>query len=93
MKTDIQTLIPEQHRTLVEVLPKGLVRSVAHGAMLLGALCGALASMWIPSWTIPFVFAALLLLQRIWVFYSNKRFDASMAELCRSGLIWREGDS
>lgn len=46
-----------------------------------------------PKLDIPFVFAALLLLQRIWVFYSNKRFDASMAELGRSGLTWGEGDS
>jgi uncharacterized membrane protein YfcA len=90
--TDIQNLIPDQHRKILEVVPKGVLRSTAHGGILLGGLCGALGCLFVPDWLIPIVFAILLIIQRIWVWRSDKAFDARMADLGRSGLAWNDGD-
>lgn len=91
MKTDIQQLIPEASRDLVEAVPKGTPRSAALGGILLGGLLGALACMLVQGWLIPVVFLALLVVQRIWVWRSDKEFDRCLADLGRRGLAW-QGD-
>lgn len=92
MKTDIQKLIPEAHRDVVEVVPKGIPRSAVLGGLLLGGLLGALVCLLVQSWMIPAVFVILLAAQRIWVWRSDKGFDHSIAELDRRDLAWREDE-
>lgn len=91
MQTDIQELIPDAHRDVVEAVPKGVVRSLAFGGILLGGLMGALLCMLVEGWLVPAVFGSLLAVQRIWVWRSDQSFDRRVAELNRRGLIWQTG--
>lgn len=50
MRKDIQALIPETHRDLVEVVPRGFPRSAVTAALLLGALVGSLWTYIVPPW-------------------------------------------
>lgn len=94
MQKDIQDLIPETYRDLIEAVPKGFSQSAALGALLLGGLLGAIACMLVANWMIPGVFAVLLLAQRIWVWKSDRGFDRLIGELEERGLTWKdEGES
>lgn len=92
MKADIQELIPEVHRDLVEAVPKGTPRSAALGGLLLGGVLGTLVCLFVQTWMIPAVLLTLLAAQRIWVWRSDKNFDHSIAELGRRGLAWQDDD-
>ena len=92
MQKDIQELIPETHRDLVEAVPKGFSASGVLGGALLGSLLGALACMLVSNWMIPGVFALLFAGQRIWVWRSDKKFDRRVAELRDRGLAWETED-
>lgn len=89
MQRDIQELIPEIHRDLIEVVPRGFAKSAVMGALLLGAVAGALLATFIPDWIVAVVPAVLLVVQRIWVRKSNKNFDQRIAELKARGLDWK----
>ena len=93
MDKDIQELIPEAHRDLIEAVPKGFSQSSAFGGLLLGGLLGAIACMLVANWMIPIVFGALLIAQRIWVWRSDKGFDKRVEELKKRGLAWKTGDA
>ena len=90
MKKDIQELIPEEHRNIVEAVPKGFMKSGLHGALLLGGLLGAVICMLLPSWAIPAIFAVAFIVQRIWVWKSDKDFDKRILELKAQGLTWKD---
>ena len=92
MKADIQKLIPEAHRDLVEAVPQGTPRSAAMGGLLLGGVLGTLVCLFVQSWMIPAVLFTLLAAQRIWVWRSDENFDHSIAELGRRGLAWQGDD-
>ena len=92
MQKDIQDLIPETYKDLVEAVPKGLYKGAAQGALLLGGLLGAVACMLVANWMIPGVFAVLLVAQRIWVWKSDRGFDRRIGELEERGLTWKDGD-
>ncbi|MDA7881073.1 hypothetical protein N9A94_02085 [Akkermansiaceae bacterium] len=94
MEIDLQKLIPEAHRDLVEAVPKGFYDSAVLGGILFGCLVGALLCMLVSQWMIPIVFAVLLVIQRLWVWKSDKKFDQRMSDLKSQGLTWEtENDS
>lgn len=93
MEKDIQELIPEAHRDLIEAVPKGFSQSSAIGGLLLGGLLGAIACMLVANWMIPIVFGALLIAQRIWVWRNDKGFDKRVEELKERGLAWEIEDA
>lgn len=86
MQTDLQELIPESQRDLVEAVPKGFFKSAIVGGMLLGSILGAIACMFVSSWMVPAVLAALLVAQRIWIWRSDKGYDRRITELEARGL-------
>ena len=88
---DLQELIPEPLRDLVEVVPRGVPKSAVTGGLLLGALGGALITMIVPAWIVAAVPAALFVAQRIWVRRSDRDFERRMAELGAHDLRW-DGD-
>jgi hypothetical protein len=90
MRTDIQELIPETHRDLVEVVPRGFAKSAVTGALLMGAAGGALLAVIVPQWLAAGVFAALFLGHRIWVAVSDRSFDQRMAALESRDLEWKD---
>ena len=87
-RLDIQTLIPESHRDLVEAVPRGFLRSGVNGAILLGALAGALLTFIVPSWIAAAVPLCLLVVHLFWRWKSDKLFDERMAELAERDLDW-----
>ena len=94
MRRDIQELIPETHRELIEATPRGFNRSAVIGALLLGAVGGALLTVILPAWIAAAAPALLLVVQRIWVWHSDRDFDKGMAELYAHDLDWNpEEDS
>jgi len=94
-RDDIQMLIPETHRDLIEAVPRGFPKSAATGALLLGATGGALVTMIVADWagwiTVA-AFASLLLGQRMWVAISNRSFDEQIADLEARGLEWKDNE-
>jgi hypothetical protein len=92
MKKDIQEMIPEAHRDLVEAVPKGFLQSSAFGGLLLGGLLGAVTCLLVVNWMTPVVFGTLLLAQQIWAWKSNKDFDRRVEALKQRGLIWKTGN-
>lgn len=93
MKKDITHLIPAEHRDLIDVVPKGALTAAVLGSVLLGSLVGSVLCLLVPSHAIPIVFATLLVLQRLWVWRSDRRHDHSLKELARRGLDWSNDDS
>ncbi|YCM44546.1 hypothetical protein V2O64_00745 [Verrucomicrobiaceae bacterium 227] len=92
MQKDIQELIPEAHRDLVEAVPKGFFESAVLGGILLGSLCGSLLCMLVANWMIPGVFVLLLVIQRIWVWKSDKEFDRRIAAFKSRDLTWDDAN-
>ena len=67
MAKDIQELVPETLREVVEVVPRGFAKSAVIGGILLGAVGGAMITTVAPAWIVAAVPAVLLVVQRFWV--------------------------
>ena len=91
--TDLQKLIPESHRDLVEAVPRGFPKSAVTGAALMGALAGSLWTTIVPQKIAGLILSALVLAYLIYRFRSDKIFDQRMKELQASGMDWKEGES
>ncbi len=89
MKKDLQTLIPESHRDIVEVVPRGFPKAAVTAALLLGMILGALVAMVAPAWIAAAVPAVLLIAHLIYRWRSNKFYDQRMAEIEARGLDWK----
>jgi len=92
MRRDIQELIPEIHRDLIEAVPRGFPKSAVTGAILLGAAGGALVAVVLPDWIAVAVLAALLVVQRLWAAKSDRNFDQRIAELEARDLDWKDDE-
>lgn len=88
MKNDIQELIPESHRHLIEAVPRGAAASAVNGGLLLGTFGGALIANWIPAQIVAVVPALLFVLHRIWIWKSDRRFETQLETLRAQGLTW-----
>lgn len=91
--TDLQKLIPESHRDLVEAVPRGFPKSAVTGAALMGALAGSLWTTIVPQKIAGLILGALVLAYLIYRFRSDKIFDQRMKELQARGMDWKEGES
>jgi hypothetical protein len=91
--TDLQKLIPESHRDLVEAVPRGFPKSAVTGAALMGALAGSLWTTIVPQKIAGLILSALVLAYLIYRFRSDKIFDQRMKELQARGMDWKEGES
>ena len=91
MQKDIQELIPKAHRDLVEAVPKVVSGSAVLGDLFLGGFAGLLDRP-VTKPIIPGVFAFLLVIQRIWVWRSDKEFDQRVTEQTSRSLTWGTGD-
>ena len=89
MLKDIQELIPETHRDLVEAVPRGFAKSAVTGALLMGAAGGALLAIVLPEWIAAGAFMALFLGHRIWCAVRNRSYDHRIAELEGRDLEWK----
>ncbi|MEM8667268.1 MAG: hypothetical protein AAGG48_07120 [Planctomycetota bacterium] len=90
MVKDIQELIPQTHRDLVEAVPRGFAKSAVTGALLIGAAGGALLAIVVPDWMAAAVFTALYIGHKIWVALSDRSYDRKIAELEARDLEWKD---
>ena len=91
MKTqkDIQELIPEAYRDVVEVIPRGFLRGGALSALLFGALLGALLVYVVPVWLVSTVVIILLVIHYLYTKRSDKLYDKRLEELKARDLDWK----
>jgi hypothetical protein len=91
-RRDIQALIPETHRDLIEAVPRGFPRSAVTAALLMGAMAGSLWTYIVPQWLavtlLTVLFAVYLLNER----RSDKFFDERLAALETRGLRWETSE-
>ena len=88
-RTDLQELIPESHRDLMEAVPRGFPTSAVIGALFLGALAGSLWTYIVPQWIAGTILAALVVGHLIFKYWSDKVFDKRMEALEARGLDWK----
>lgn len=91
--TDLQELIPESHRDLVEAVPRGFPKSAVMGAVLLGAVVGSLWTYIVPHWIAGAILAALVVAHLIYKRRSDKVFDKRMEALQARGMEWKGDDN
>ncbi len=89
MKKDLQILIPESHRDVVEAVPRGFPKAAVNAALLLGMSLGALVATVAPAWVAAAVPAVLLIAYLIYRWRSNKFYDQRMAEIEARELDWK----
>jgi hypothetical protein len=87
-RDDIQMLIPETHRDLIEAVPRGFPRSAVTGSLLLGATAGSLWTYIVPQWLAVTLLAVLFAVYLIYKRRSDKFFDERLAALETRGLRW-----
>jgi hypothetical protein len=85
-RNDLQELIPESYREIVEAVPRGFPRSAVTGALLLGALTGSLWTYIVPRWLAGAILAVLVVASFTYRLWSDKVFDQRMAFCRRVGL-------
>jgi len=93
IRKDIQTLIPESHRDLIEVVPRGFPRSAVIAALLMGALVGSLWTYVVPQWLAATFLAILFVVHLLYKRRSDKVFDERLAALETRGLRWETDDA
>ena len=86
---DIQDLIPEDYRDLIEAVPKGFLSRAAYGALLFGALLGALAVYIAPAWMVSVVVIALLIGHYLFKRRCDMLYDKRIADLKALHLDWK----
>ena len=91
--TELQELIPESHRDLVEAVPRGFPKSAVIGAVLFGALVGSLWTYIVPQWIAGAILAALVVGHLIYKHRSDKLFDERMEALESRGMEWKGDDN
>jgi hypothetical protein len=91
-RTDLQELIPESHRDLVEAVPRGFPKSAVTGALLFGALVGSLWTYIVPPWLAGAILAVLVVGYLIFKIWSDRVFDSRMAALEARELVWKTED-
>ena len=91
-RDDIQILIAETHRDLIEAVPRECPRSAVTAALLMGAIVGSLWTYTVPQWLavtlLTVLFAGYLLYKR----RSDKCFDERLAALETRGLRWETSE-
>jgi amino acid transporter len=92
-RADLQELIPESHRDLVEAVPRGFPKSAVTGALLFGALVGSLWTYIVPPWLAGAIVAVLVVGHLIYKHRSDKAFDDRMSALQTRGMDWKGGDN
>jgi hypothetical protein len=85
---DIQSLIPESHRDLIEAVPRGFPKSAVIAALLMGALVGSLWTYVVPKWLAVALLAVLFVVHLLYKRHSDKSFDERLAALEKRGLRW-----
>jgi uncharacterized membrane protein YdjX (TVP38/TMEM64 family) len=88
-RTDLQELIPESHRDLVEAVPRGFPKSAVTGALLFGALVGSLWTYIVPPRIAGAILAVLVVGYLMFKVWSDRMFDRRMAALESRGLDWK----
>ena len=91
-RNDIQSLIPESHRDLIEAVPRGFPRSAVTAALLLGAIVGSLWTYLGPPWLGAALLTLLLITHLVYKYRSDKIFDERMAALKARGLHWETNE-
>lgn len=91
-RKDIQTLIPESHRDLIEAVPRGFTKSAVIAALLLGALVGSLWIYVVPQWLAVALLASLFVAHLVYKRRSDKVFDERLAALETRGLRWETSE-
>ena len=91
--TDLQELIPESHRDLVEAVPRGFPKSAVTGAVLMGALVGSLWTYIVPQSIAGAILAVLVVGYFIYKYRSDKVFDERMKDLKARGVEWEGNDN
>jgi Mg2+/citrate symporter len=87
-RDDIQMLIPETHRDLIEAVPRGFPKSAVIAALLMGAMAGSLWTYIVPQWLAVSLLAVLFAVFLIYKRRSDKFFDERLAALETRGLRW-----
>ena len=88
IRKDIQSLIPESHRDLIEAVPRGFPKSAVSAALLMGALVGSLWTYVVPQWLAVTLLAVLFVVHLLYKHRSDKLFDERLAALEARGLRW-----
>ncbi|MEL7499372.1 MAG: hypothetical protein AAFN77_17330 [Planctomycetota bacterium] len=91
-RDDIQTLIPETHRDLVEAVPRGFPRSAVIAALLMGAMVGSLWTYIVPQWLAVTLLTVLFLAYLSYKRRSDQLFDDRLAALETRGLRWETNE-
>jgi hypothetical protein len=92
-RDDIQMLIPETHRDLVEAVPRGFPRSAVTAALLMGAMAGSLWTYIVPRWLAGAILTVLFVGHLIYKRRSDKAFDDRMSALQTRGMDWKGDDN
>ncbi len=93
VRKDIQELIPETHRDLVEAVPRGFPKSAVTSALLMGAAGGALLAIFVPQWMAAGVFTALYMGHQIRGALTDRSYNQRIAELEARDLEWKDDNS
>jgi hypothetical protein len=91
-RDDIQMLIPDTHRDLIEAVPRGFSKSAVTAALLMGALVGSLWTYVVPQWLAVTLLAILFVAHLLYKRRSDKVFDERLAELETRGLHWETSE-
>ena len=86
---DLQELIPESHRDLVEAIPRGFPKSAVTGSLLMGALAGSLLTYIVPQSISGAILAALVVGYFIYKNRNDKVFEKRMEALQERGMDWK----
>ena len=89
MKKDLQALIPESHRDVVEAVPRGFPKAAVTAVLLMGMTLGALVASVAPAWVAPSIPAVLLVAFLLYKWRSNTFYDRRMADIEARGLDWK----
>ena len=91
-RDDVQMLIPEAQRDLIEAVPRGFPRSAVTAALLMGAMAGSLWTYIVPQWLAVSLLAVLFAVYLIYKRRSDKFFDERLAALETRGLHWETSE-
>jgi hypothetical protein len=91
-RDDIQLLIPETHRDLIEAVPRGFPRSAVIAALLMGAIVGSLWTYIVPQWLAVILLAVLSAVYLLYKRRSDRLFDERLAALEARGLRWEANE-
>lgn len=90
MKKDIQELVPEEYRDLVEVTPGKSLKGNFMNAMFVGAFFAAILCLVVPASSIVWLTAGCYLAMRITASFANRSTDKAEAKLAEKGFAWKE---